>query len=103
MSQSEFNALSRRLPVLVSLRPSASTRWSTSTPRAVQVIVKELLEAGLLDGEALTFTGETLGEQVRRLDPPAPDGDVIHSVAEPYKATGGLRCCTATWRPTAAV
>ena len=55
------------------------------------MIVKELLAAGLLDGAALTCTGETLAEQVRRLDPPPPDGDVIHPVAKPYKATGGLR------------
>ena len=55
------------------------------------MIVKELLAAGLLDGAVLTCTGETLAEQVRRLDPPAPDGDVIHPVAKPYKATGGLR------------
>jgi dihydroxy-acid dehydratase len=36
-------------------------------------------------------TGETLAEQVRRLAPPAPDGDIVHPVAKPYKATGGLR------------
>jgi dihydroxy-acid dehydratase len=55
------------------------------------VIVKELLDAELLDGTALTCTGETLAEQVRRLDPPAPDQDVIHPVSKPFKATGGLR------------
>jgi dihydroxy-acid dehydratase len=57
----------------------------------VQVVVKELLDAGLLDGKALTCTGETLGEQVRRLDPPAPDEDVIYPVRKPFKETGGLR------------
>jgi len=57
----------------------------------LQVIVKELLDAGLLDGETITCTGETLAGQVRRLDPPAPDGDVIHSVGKPFKDTGGLR------------
>ena len=92
MSQSEFNALSRRLPVLVNLRPFGFySMVDIDAKGGLQVIVKELLEAGLLDGEALTCTGETLGEQVRRLDPPAPDGDVIHPVAKPYKATGGLR------------
>jgi dihydroxy-acid dehydratase len=57
----------------------------------LQVIVKELLDAGLLEGDAVTCTGETLAEQVRRLDPPAPDGEVIHPVAKPFKETGGLR------------
>jgi dihydroxy-acid dehydratase len=55
------------------------------------VVVRELLGAGLLDGDCLTCTGQTLAEQVARLDPPAPDGDVIYSVARPYKETGGLR------------
>jgi dihydroxy-acid dehydratase len=65
----------------------------------LQVIVKELLEAGLIDGDALTCTGETLAEQVRRLDPPAPDGDVIHPVARPFKDTGGLRLLAGNLAP----
>ncbi len=92
ISQSEFNALSRRLPVLVNLRPFGFYSMVDIDARGgLQVIVKELLDAGLLDGDALTCTGETLADQVRRLDPPTPDGDVIHSVAKPFKDTGGLR------------
>jgi dihydroxy-acid dehydratase len=92
LSQSEFNALSRRLPVLVNLRPFGFYSMVDIDARGgLQVIVKELLEAGLLDGEAMTCTGETLAEQVHRLDPPAPDGDVIHPVAKPFKVAGGLR------------
>jgi dihydroxy-acid dehydratase len=92
LSQSEFNALSRRLPVLVNMRPFGFySMVDIDAKGGLQVIVKELLDAGLLDGDALTCTGETLAEQVRRLDPPAPDGDVIHPVAKPYKDTGGLR------------
>ena len=92
MSQSEFNDLSRRLPVLVNARPfGIYSMVDIDAKGGLQVIVNELLDAGLLDGEVLTCTGETLGEQVRRLDPPAPDGEVIHSVAKPYKPTGGLR------------
>ena len=63
------------------------------------MIVKELLDAGLLDGEAITCTGETLAEQVRRLDPPPPDGDVIHPVAKPFKNTGGLRLLSGNLAP----
>jgi dihydroxy-acid dehydratase len=92
ISQREFNTLSRRLPVLVNLRPFG--RYSMVDIDAnggLQVIVNELLTAGRLDGETLTCTGETLAEQIRRLDPLAPDGDVIHPVSKPFKATGGLR------------
>jgi dihydroxy-acid dehydratase len=92
VSQSEFNALSRRLPVLVNLRPFGFySMVDVDAKGGLQVIVKELLDAGLLDGDAMTCTGETLAEQIRRLEPPAPDGDVIHPVAKPFKSTGGLR------------
>ena len=57
----------------------------------IQVIVKELLDAGLLNGDAMTCTGETLAKQVERLAPPAPDGEVIYTVEKPFKPTGGLR------------
>jgi dihydroxy-acid dehydratase len=55
------------------------------------VIVRELLEAGLLNGNVLTCTGETLGQQVERLGAKRADGKVIYPVEKPYKPTGGLR------------
>lgn len=93
MSPEEFNHLSKNVvPVLVDARPfGAYSMVDIDEKGGVQVIVKELLDAGLLNGDTLTCTGETLAEQVARLDPPAPDGDVIYSVENPYKPTGGLR------------
>src|ERR1044072_2908187 len=57
----------------------------------VQVIVRELLEAGLLNGDVMTCTGETLAQQVKRLGTKAVDGKVVYPVEKPYKPTGGLR------------
>ena len=93
MSFEEFNHLSQHVvPVLVDARPFGTySMVDIDEKGGIQVIVKELLEAGLLMGEALTCTGETLSGQVTRLNPPAPDGEVIYTVANPYKATGGLR------------
>ncbi|HTU38040.1 MAG TPA: dihydroxy-acid dehydratase [Acidimicrobiales bacterium] len=92
MSQEEFNQLSRRLPVLVNMRPFGEySMVDIDEKGGLQVIVKELLGAGFLDGDAMTCTGETLAEQIRRLDPLAPDGEVIYSVGAPFKETGGLR------------
>ncbi len=92
LSQDEFNRLARRLPVLVNMRPFGDySMVDVDTKGGLQVIVRELLEAGFLEGDALTCTGETLAEQVRRLDPPAPDRDVIYPVEKPFKDTGGLR------------
>ena len=92
LSQKEFNALSRRVPVLVNARPFGMySMVDIDAKGGLQVIVKELLDAGLLDGSTVTCTGETLAEQVRRLAPAKPDHEVIYSVARPFKKTGGLR------------
>jgi dihydroxy-acid dehydratase len=100
ISQADFNALSHRLPVLVDAKPFGRHYMIDIDARGgLQVIVKELLDAGFLDGSCLTCTGETLSEQIQRLNPPAPDGDVIHSVAKPYKATGGLRLLAGNLAP----
>ncbi|MGH3280045.1 MAG: dihydroxy-acid dehydratase, partial [Trebonia sp.] len=88
----EFNKVSRTLPVLVNARPFGRYSMVDIDARGgLPVIVAELLAAGLLDGTCLTCTGETLADQVTRLGPPAPDGDVIHPLSAPFKPTGGLR------------
>jgi dihydroxy-acid dehydratase len=92
ITQEEFNRVSRSLPVLINARPFG--RYSMvdiDAKGGLPVIVRELLDAGLLDGNCLTCTGETLAAQVARLAPPAPDGDVIHPLTAPFKPTGGLR------------
>ena len=92
LTQTEFNALSRRLPVLVNMRPfGAYSMVDVEDEGGVPTVVGELLSAGFLEGDAITCTGETLEEQIRRLAPPAPDHRVIHSVRRPFKDTGGLR------------
>jgi dihydroxy-acid dehydratase len=92
LSQADFNALSRRLPVLVNMRPfGAYSMVDVETSGGVPAVVRELLSAGYLDEGALTCTGETLAEQVSRLAPPSADHRVIYSAARPFKDTGGLR------------
>jgi dihydroxy-acid dehydratase len=92
LSQKEFNALSRRVPVLVNARPfGLYSMVDIDAKGGLQAIVRELLDAGLLDGGTITCTGEALAEQVRRLEPAKPDHQVIYSVAKPFKKTGGLR------------
>jgi dihydroxy-acid dehydratase len=93
MSPEEFNHLSQYVvPVLIDARPFGSySMVDIDEKGGVQVIIKELLKAGLLNGDTLTCTGETLSEQVDRLNPPAPDGTVIYTVENPFKPTGGLR------------
>ncbi|HWD07592.1 MAG TPA: dihydroxy-acid dehydratase [Actinomycetota bacterium] len=100
VSQGEFNDLSRRLPVLTNLRPFGF--YSIVDLEAVgglPVVVAELLAGGLLDGTTVGCTGETLAEQIARLDPPAPDGELVHPLAKPFKATGGLRLLSGNLAP----
>src|ERR1700733_3278658 len=93
MTAVEFNHLSQHVvPVLTAARPYGKySMVDIDQVGGVQVIVRELLEAGLLNGEVMTCTGETLAQQVKRLGAKSADGKVIYSVAKPYKPTGGLR------------
>ena len=92
LSQEDFNDLARRLPVLVNMRPFGDySMVDVDAKGGLQVIANELLQAGFLDGDTITCTGETLAQQLRRLDPPPPDHEVIFPVDQPYKDTGGLR------------
>ena len=99
ISQEDFNKASRTLPVLINARPFG--RYSMvdiDAKGGLPVIVRELLDAGVLDGDCITCTGETLAGQVARLAPPPPDGEVIHPLSAPFKPACG--CSAATWRPT---
>ncbi|HYF97002.1 MAG TPA: dihydroxy-acid dehydratase [Patescibacteria group bacterium] len=100
MSQNEFNELSRQVPVLVNARPFGKySMVDIDEKGGLQVIVQELLDTGLLDGECLTCTGETLQEQVNSLAPPSPDGEVICDIDNPFKETGGLRILNGNLAP----
>ena len=89
----EFNHLSQHVvPVLTDARPYGKySMVDIDKVGGVQVIVRELLEAGLLNGDVLTCTGETLAKQVERLGAKKADGKVVYTVDKPYKPTGGLR------------
>ncbi len=93
MSAEEFNYLSKSVvPVIVDARPFGQFSMVDIDARGgIQVFVRSLLEAGLINGEAMTCTGMTLAEQLEELAPPLPDGKVIYSVEKPFKPTGGLR------------
>ena len=100
LSQDEFNALSRRLPVLVNMRPfGAYSMVDVDASGGLPTVVGELLQAGYLDGDTITCTGETLAGQIARLAPPAADHRVIYSTARPFKDTGGLRLLSGNLAP----
>ena len=56
----------------------------------VPVVLRALLDAGLLHGDVLTVTGKTMAENLAEIAPPDPDGAIIHAVNNPIHKTGGL-------------
>jgi dihydroxy-acid dehydratase len=69
----------------------------------VPVVMKALLDAGLLHGDALTVTGKTVAENLNHIKPPDPDGKIIHAVANPIHRTGGLAILRGSLAPEGAV
>ena len=62
-----------------------------------------LLDAGLLHGDVLTCTGKTMAENLAEINPPQPDGDVIHPLSDPIHAEGGLNVLRGSLAPNGAV
>ncbi len=103
MSQDDFNELARRLPVLVNMRPFGDySMVDVDAKGGLQVIVKELLDAGFLDGATLTCTGETLAEQVRGWRRPRPTRTSSTRSPSRSRTPAGCGCCAATSPPTVA-
>ena len=98
----DFDEVSRRTPVIASMRPSGLYVMSElDKVGGVPVILKELLNAGLIDGSVLTVNGRTLGENVA--DAFEPDGNVVRPVKDPFKPDGGLAVLRGSLAPNGAV
>ena len=86
----DFDRISRRTPHLVDVRPAGRFVMSDlDRVGGVPVVMKELLDAGLLHGDCLTVTGKTQAENLAELAPPAPDGEIVRPAGEPIHPTGG--------------
>ena len=102
LSLDDFDEISRRTPVIASMRPSGLFIMSElDRVGGVPVILKELLSAGLVDGSALTVNGRTLGDNVAEAF--EPDGKVVRSVKDPFKPDGGLAILRGSLAPNGAV
>ncbi|NEW36995.1 dihydroxy-acid dehydratase, partial [Nocardia cyriacigeorgica] len=69
----------------------------------VPVMMKALLDAGLLHGECLTVTGRTVAENLAEIAPPDPDGKVVRAMSEPIHPTGGITILAGSLAPGGAV
>src|SRR6201991_5238027 len=67
------------------------------------VLMKALLDAGLLHGDCLTVTGKTLAENLADIQPPDPDGKIIHAMSNPIHPVGGITVLRGSLAPDGAV
>jgi dihydroxy-acid dehydratase len=87
----DFNRVGKRIPHIADTKPGGRFHM-TDIDRVggIPVVMKHLLDAGLLHGDVMTVTGKTMGENLEALNPPAPDGTVIHPLSNPIHADGGI-------------
>ena len=100
----DFNRIGSKVPHLANVKPFG--RYVMSDVDAVggiPVVMKALLDAGLLHGDCLTVTGETVARNLAHINPPDPDGKIIHALAKPIHASGGLSILRGTLAPEGAV
>ncbi|MEX2549913.1 MAG: dihydroxy-acid dehydratase [Nitriliruptoraceae bacterium] len=100
----DFDRIGRRVPHIADTKPGGRyVMTDLDRVGGVPVVLKELLDAGLLHGDALTVTGRTMAEELTAMDIPAPDGEVVHRLAEPIHAEGGLAILRGSLAPDGAV
>jgi dihydroxy-acid dehydratase len=100
----DFDRISRRTPHLVDVRPAGLFVMSDlDRVGGVPVVMKELLDLGLLHGDCMTVTGKTLAENLAALQPPAPDGEIVHAAADPIHPWGGIAILRGNLAPDGAV
>ncbi len=98
----DFDAISRRTPHIASMRPVGRFVMSELDQiGGLPVVLHELLEAGLIDGDAITVNGKTIAENVASAA--APDGQVVRPVSDPIGREGGLGVLRGSLAPNGAV
>jgi dihydroxy-acid dehydratase len=100
----DFNRIGDKTPHLADVKPFGRyVMTDVDKIGGVPVVMKALLDAGLLHGDVLTVTGKTLAENLADIAPPDPDGAIIHAMNDPIHATGGLTILRGSLAPEGAV
>jgi dihydroxy-acid dehydratase len=98
----DFDAASRRVPHIVDMRPGGRfVMADLDRVGGLPVVLRELLEAGLVDGDTMTVTGHTLAENLEGAG--KPDGEVVRPVATPIAREGGLAVLRGSLAPAGSV
>jgi dihydroxy-acid dehydratase len=100
----DFNRIGDKVPHLGDLKPFGRYVMNdVDKVGGIPVVMKALLDAGLMHGDALTVTGKTMAENLEALAPPGLDDDVLRSLDRPIHRTGGLTILKGSLAPEGAV
>ncbi len=100
----DFNRIAAKVPHIADMTPGGKFHMSDlDRVGGVPMVLKHLLDAGLLHGDCLTVTGKTMAENLADIDPPAPDGVVVHPLDAPIHSEGGIVILTGSLAPKGAV
>ncbi len=100
----DFNRIADKVPHLGDLKPFGQyVMADVDRVGGVPVVMKALLDAGLIHGDALTVTGKTVAENLAGINPPDPDGKIIRSLSNPIHKTGGISILRGSMAPEGAV
>jgi len=100
----DFNRVGARVAHVADMKPHGKYHMTDlDAVGGVPVVMRQLLEAGLLDGDCLTVTGRTVAENLAELAPPAPDGSVVHPLSDPIHVQGGIAILRGSLAPNGSV
>src|SRR6201999_2882619 len=104
LSLDDFTRIGSRVPHLADVKPFGRHVMShVDHVGGVPVVMKALLDAGLLHGDCLTVTGKTVAENLAAIAPPDPDGKVLRALDRPIHPTGGITILRGSLAPDGAV
>ena len=104
LSLADFTRVGEKVPHLADVKPfGRHVMKDVDEIGGVPVVMKALLDAGLLHGDCLTVTGQTMAENLAHIAPPDPDGKVLRAMNNPIHPTGGISILHGTLAPEGAV
>ena len=104
LSLNDFQRISAKTPLLADLKPFGRfVMTDLDKVGGIPVVLKALLDAGLLHGDCLTVTGKTMAENLATIAPPDPDGEILRATKSPMSKGGGITILGGSLAPEGAV
>ncbi|MFY9232091.1 MAG: dihydroxy-acid dehydratase [Candidatus Nanopelagicales bacterium] len=104
LEMEDFHRIGSKVPLLADVKPFGRYVMSdVDRVGGVPVIMRALLDAGLMNGDCLTVTGKTVAENLERIAPPDPDGTVLKASRDAIAKTGGITILSGSLCPEGAV